>query len=207
MTILGVADTLVTPTDTVLQAVTPQPSHDGAWVYFTAVTGYLQEEVWRVSSTGTMRTRISAMSTIGKQWASPSTSPDGSELAVMVASQSGGGLGVLNLATGQSQVIAPNAHGVPRWSPVADEIVYFGDRGLTIVRSDGSPVLGPIDPPVGLSWDGQIDWSGDGKWLIGCNTGVFSGSRHLVVINGLTGEVLPLAFTARDNLCDATWQP
>src|SRR5256885_3186423 len=32
------------PTDTILQATTPQPSRDGAWVYFTAVTGYEQEE-------------------------------------------------------------------------------------------------------------------------------------------------------------------
>ncbi len=210
MTILGVRDTLVTPTDTILQATTPQPSRDGAWVYFTAVTGYEQEEIWRVSGTGTGATRISPVSTINEGWASPSPSPDGSQLAVLFASQTGAGLGVMTVATGQIQPIDPSARAALRWSPVAGEIAYFGGGGLRVMRSDGLLVLGPIATPVDVGWDGsdgQIDWSGDGKWLIACITGAFSGARHLTLIDRLTGELLPLAFTARDNLCGATWQP
>jgi len=163
-----------------------------------------------VSGTGTGATRISPVSTTNEWWASPSPSPDGSQLAVLFASQTGAGLGVMTVATGQIQPIDPGARAALRWSPVADEIAYFGDGGLRVIRADGLLVLGPIATPVDVGWDGsdgQIDWSGDGKWLIACITGAFSGARHLTLIDRLTGELLPLAFTARDNLCGATWQP
>ena len=55
--------------------------------------------------------------------------------------------------------------------------------------------------------DGQLDWSPDGQWLVACVTGQFSGERSLIVLNRKSGEVLPLAFTARHNLCDAAWRP
>ena len=42
---------------------------------------------------------------------------------------------------------------------------------------------------------------------IACMTGASAGDRHIVVIDRATGEVLPIAFTARERLCGATWHP
>ena len=215
MDTLGTIDTLLTPTDSILGALTPQPSRDGAWIYFTASRGYERSEVWRITNTGATPTRIGPVSTQGDLYGEPSPSPDGSTLALIVDRTplgQGVHLAVMPVATGQVQLIA-NTAGVatiPRWSRVGDEIAFFGDSGVTVDRSDGQRLLGPIRPPAGIGWDaidGQLDWSSDGKWLVSCMTGAYSGDRHIVVIDRSTGELLPLAFTARERLCGATWQP
>lgn len=210
MNTAGVIDTLLVPADTILAAASPQPTRDGSWIYFTAQTGYSNFEVWRLGATGTTPTRVSRVAR------SPSPSPDGSRLAVVVAAGNYGlpHLAVLDAATGNYQVIAgPFTSSLelkPRWSPVADEIAFFGDSGLTVIRPDGQILLGPIHPPTDVFWDtfdGQIDWSPDGKWLVACRSGSYSGARKLAVIERSTGAVLPLVFTQAYTLCGATWQP
>jgi len=56
------------------------------------------------------------------------------------------------------------------------------------------------------AYDGQLAWSPDGKWLATCVTAEVSGARHIVLIERATGAMLPLAFTAKDKLCEATWK-
>ncbi|HET7584737.1 MAG TPA: hypothetical protein VFK13_07515 [Gemmatimonadaceae bacterium] len=211
MSLDGTTSPLLEPGGDILSASRPQPSRDGAWVYFTATVASGTAEIWRVSIDGATRERIGPIASPSEIYLAPSPSPDGTRLAVTVdrtGLQDQIYLGVMSVATGDVQLIRLSSGGSPRWSPVADEIAYFGQAKLWVVAPDGEVLLGPITAPH--SWDvdhGQIDWSPDGRWLIACMQGTFSGDRSLVIVSRETGEVTPLPFTVRDNLCGAAWRP
>ena len=79
-----------------------------------------------------------------------------------------------------------------------------------ITRPDGTDVSPPftVDPAYAFDGrDGQLDWSPDGKWLVACAGEEAASQKYLALVSRATGEVLPLPFTARDNLCGATWRP
>lgn len=192
----------------------PQPTRDGSWIYFTAQTGYAETELWRVRPDGSQAALVGPPGVLGTDYGASSPSPLGDRLAVATRRQYLGqetSLDVLDIGTGIMKTIRPSA-ARPRWSPVADEIAYFGPDGIEIVRPDGSEVLGPITPgqhPFDAfdASDGQLDWSPDGQWLIACANAEYSGERYLALIARSDGEVIPLPFSRRRNLCQATWRP
>lgn len=209
----GSFQTLLEPAGNVHVAQFPQPSRDGEWVYFTAITGYEATAIWRVRSDGTGAAEVGLASQYQPLYSQPSPSPEGERIAVAVTTYGSaeGSLGVLNLSTNALQLI-PGFAERPRWSPDADEIAYFGTGGIRIVGTDGTLLLGPVTPgqiPYDRfdGTDGQVDWSPDGKWLVACATGRYSGYRYLVLIRRADGEVLPLEHTKSRNLCGATWHP
>jgi hypothetical protein len=188
----------------------PSISADGNFVYFAASTAYSQMSIWRVRSDGTGATRVGPSTWIGAHDGTPSVSPDGRFLVYTTDRNSFGAstadrLMRLDLNTGESLSLATlGVH--PTWSPRGDEIAYMAGGEVRVIKPDGT---GEASVVKGVNLDGtngQLAWSADGLWLASCATGQFSGSRFVVVMSRSTGEVLPLAFTARENLCGATWK-
>lgn len=183
-------------------------SADGGTIYFAATTTYNETSIWRARSDGTGAVRVGPATTIGSNDSQPSAAPDGRRL-VYITDRGSFGSGVtrlmlLDLTTGVSLSMATNGTH-PVWSPVGDEIAYF-NQGLSVVRADGTGETVLVRSDKFDTRNGQIDWSPDGKWLVSCMTGTYSGDRQLVVIDRASGEVLPLASTAKDRLCEATWR-
>jgi len=192
----------------------PQPSRDGSWIYFMAITGYQVSEVWRMKPDGTEGALVGPAGTFGTVFGVISPSPNGDRLAIGTSRQSstaGVNLDILDLASGTINTIRESALR-PRWSPVADESAYIAGGAIFVVRPDGTDVLGPIRPTQ-LAFDqfdgndGQLDWSRDGQWLVSCATGEFLGARYVALVSRATGQVIQLPFTRRLNLCGATWRP
>jgi hypothetical protein len=183
----------------------PSVALDGSWIYFSASVGYYEIGIWRVRPNGTGASRVGPATAIGVNDLAPSVAPDGRRL---VYSTDRGNfatgamrLMLLDVTTGVSQFMATlGTH--PSWSPVNDEIAFYWGE-LRIVKPDGT---GEIVLAKGALREGQLAWSPDGKWIAACATGQFSGDQHIVLVERATGEVLPLAFTAKDKLCESTWK-
>lgn len=207
---------LVAPSDSVGRSYGPQPTRDGAWIYFSTLHGGAgtveTSELWRVRPDGTGLARVRAAGPMWTQYGTPSPSPAGDRLAVPRAHSDGTGrttLEILDLASGGMRTIFQGLT-QPRWSPVAEEIAVYA-RGVSVVRTDGSvamvtPQYGergwvPVDP-----WNGRLDWSPDGQWVLAC-AGSGPGSHHLALVSRATGDVLPLPFTKREAFCQAAWRP
>lgn len=188
-----------------------QPTRDGQWIYFSLVPSYNRVEIWRVRPDGTGAQRLSTHTGFAQHDYSPSPSPDGSRIAFLTnrtATGSGRVMRVMDVVTAAENAIDVPANS-PRWSPVGDEIAYLSeeDGSVRVVRPDGG---GNVAVGSGYSaeyLEGGVDWSPDGKWLVTCVKGQFAGDRSLVLLNRATGEVLPLAYTARDRLCESDWYP
>lgn len=188
----------------------PQPTRDGAWIYYAQRVGWQSAEIWRMGADGSGRMRVGPVAGYYDSYSQPTPSPDGSSL---VYTQNDGGFGTgvvrlmrLDLTTGGSSALgAFGTH--PRWSPVAPEIAYLTSNAVRIVQADGTGdrVLATYQYTFD-DRDGQLDWSPDGQWLVACTWFQYSGDRRLVLIKRATGEVMPLPFTYTDNLCEATWK-
>jgi len=123
----------------------------------------------------------------------PAPSPDGNWVAFAHDIGLWDLIGIVNLTASTS--IVTNLQGyTPVWSP-ADSLVAFVSGGITLIRSNGT-LVGTINPGVG-----NIDWSPDGKWLVG-----WDGLRGILrLVNAVTGVDIPLPFTA--GLTTPTWRP
>jgi hypothetical protein len=189
--------------------VYPQPTRDGAWVYYTQQVGNQSNEIWRMRLDGSGRARVGPTAGYYDSDSQASPSPDGRTI-VYISNDGGAGTGVvrlnrLDLATGvETSLNAFGSH--PRWSPVANEIAYLTGSAVRIVQADGT---GDRVLATGDSFedrDGQVEWSPDGKWLVTCVRYEHSGGRRLVLIERATGDLLPLPFSYGENLCEATWK-
>ena len=187
----------------------PSITGDGTTIYFAATTTTSQTSIWRARSDGTGAVRVGPATTYGVHDMQPTVSRDGRRVAYITDRGTLGSgatpLMMLDLSTGASARL-PVSGTHPAWSPNGDEIAYFAN-GLSVIRPDGT---GQAVVAAGNQFDtddGQIEWSPDAKWLVTCTTGSVSGARQIVLINRASGELLPLAFTAKDNLCEATWKP
>jgi Tol biopolymer transport system component len=184
----------------------PSATSDGGSIYFTGTTTTGGTSIWRIQSDGTGAVRVSPLSESTNT--EPTVSPDGRHL-VYVSDQGNFASGqthlmLLDLTTGASLSMA--VHGDhPVWSPNSDEIAYFAN-GVSVIRSDGTGETVVAAGNYFDTFDAQIEWSPDGKWLVTCATGTLIGAREIVLLNRATGELLPLAFTAKDKLCEATWK-
>ena len=187
----------------------PQPSRDGAWIYYTQRVGWQSNEIWRMRLDGTGRERVGPTAGYYDSYSQATPSPDGRVIAY-TQNDGGAGSGVvrlnrLDLMTGVSSSLgAFGTH--PRWSPVANEIAYLAGHTVRIVQGDGTGDRVLATGVMFDYWGGQLDWSPDGKWLVACERYEHSGGRRLTLISRATGELLPLPFSYRQNLCEATWK-
>ena len=187
----------------------PSISSDGRFIYFAATTDYNETSLWSVRSDGTEAKRVGPPTTQGMNDSQPSVSPDGNYLAYTTNRfnlvTSGTRVMRLDLTTGATVPLAVlGTH--PVWSPRGDEVAFF-QNGLRVVRSDGTGETTLVSSVTFFdAMYGQIAWSPDGNWLAACATAATSGVRHIVLIKRADGDVLPLAFTVRENLCEAAWK-
>jgi hypothetical protein len=188
----------------------PQPSRDGTWIYYTQRVGRQSSEIWRMRNDGTGRSRVGPKAGYYDSDSQPSPSPDGRTI-VYASGDGGAGTGIvrinrLDIATGVESSLGAVGK-LPRWSPVGNEIAYLTEIAVHIVQADGT---GDRVLATGERFDdrdGQLDWSPDGKWLVTCVwSATISGRRQLALIERATGELIPLPFSSRDNLCEATWK-
>ena len=209
----GARHVLLAPNDSIERMLYPQPTRDGAWIYFTAATRVGTSELWRVRPDGRGASRVRPPGAQWTQYGPMSPSPAGTHAALIRSYQDGPGgttLDVLDIVSGELRTLRRDASRA-RWSPVADEIATFA-AGLRVVRSDGTEVIAaavPGQPPFQSfdATDGHVDWSPDGKWLVACVRGSHAGERYLTLVSRESGELVPLEFTRRHNLCGAAWRP
>jgi len=166
-------------------------SPDGTWVYFAGQQD-AGTAIWRVHPDGTGAESVPGPVRHSIRWLT--VSPDGTRLAY-VAADFGGEyrLFVRTIANGTTTQVGTNEAAGARWAPSGERIVYAlsgaspGYSGvLHVVNADGSDdrvfTAGPFYPGV--------DWSPDGKYLIGVRADVFGAG--LRVIGFETGEQLPI---------------
>ncbi len=161
----------------------PATGQDGSVFFSAHGGGDFALSLWRAPAVGGEPVRVGPNPANGANNWEASPSPDGQRLAFV--SVNGGGLSILDVATGTSTFLHLPA-AMPRWSPVSDWIVYNGGGPLYLVHPDGS---GLRRAGGGLSFSGRADWSPDGAWLI-----AKEGTR-LVLVNVATDAILPLAWS------------
>jgi len=171
------------------RALTDDPSYDAspAWSPDGKSIAFNSERAGG-SDTYVMRSDGSSPSKVGDiagDDGGASWSPDGAKLAVVVYSEAGARVDVLDVATGAATTIVEEANGVmlgpPDWSPAGDLILLASgpsdvEADIFVVRSDGTGrklLLGGQGAQVSPSWspDGsQIalwsDHDGGGIYLM-----------------------------------------
>ena len=182
----------------------PRWSQDGNWIYFRGSwEGQNAGEIWRVHPDGSGLERVGAAGTPDAGDFDPDPSPDGSQL--VYATNRGGALHLVirTLADGSERSL-PGAGRTPRWSPDGASIAYWsgnlslGVGGIHISRADGAEARQLTDPSVAY-YDGGLDWSPDGDWLL-----AQTGTR--IELLGASGvPVLPLPQSR--HWAWAAWRP
>lgn len=183
----------------------PRFSRDGQWVFYNQGDPTRNAtSLWRVRANGT-----------GAQQLTPDTpafytndldaspSPDGTRIVYGTDRARGWGISpphrlvVMTLATREVRDLGAVGN-APRWSPVADRIVYERDRRLWVVNADGTG--GRALTPGVPGYDQNVSWSPDGRWIAATRDGPF-----IDLINVDTGLVLPLGFSGF--YTDPAWRP
>jgi Tol biopolymer transport system component len=205
----GTSQVLETPTsDQVFDGA--QPTRDGQWVYFAASFGYQHTEIWRVRTDGSLTDRVGRSVGVGQDDGQPAPSPDGSRV-VFAGRPSASILSSLTLLDVASSTYTAFAMDADRaaWSPIANEVAFIAptfNGELWIARGDGSGAYALTSGLGAIYRLGQVDWSPDGKWILTCVQEEALSHYALKLIDRTTGEVIPLNWAKRDNLCTATWK-
>ncbi len=131
----------------------------------------MQSDLWKFPVAGSATDNTAKRTQITRQTGqvqTPSVSPDGSEVVYL---SDAGGHGNLWIARTDASRVRQLTHetdpmvsaGVPVWSPVGPEIVYFVRRpegiGLRLIHRDGSGSRQFVEPGGGAAW------SADGRWV------------------------------------------
>ncbi|MDH5805547.1 MAG: hypothetical protein OEZ54_10255, partial [Gemmatimonadota bacterium] len=125
----------------------------------------------------------------------PSISPDGARLTFENLRWNGRdySVRVMTIATAEVTEIVVGGQ-APRWSPIADQIAYWNDNRIWVVKSDGT---GPrAISPVGHKYVPGVNWSTDGQWILArfLPRDGWAGTT-VVVLKVNTGEEIPLAWS------------
>lgn len=215
----GARTRLISGPDGLISEAWPQRSRDGQWIYFNGVGFwqgvYTPTHPFRVRSDGTGMERIETGGGKFEVSGYASPSPDGTRLAFLTNRDiSGGGLHVLDMATGVNTALNLAA-ATPRWSPNGDLIAYVAVPGwmghldqnqvfafgeLRVVRPDGTGAR-TVTKTASQFLPG-IDWSPDGKYLIGLNNG-----GGLTVVEVATGEEVLVPLPQFKVLRAPDWRP
>jgi WD40 repeat protein len=148
-------------------AAWPAWSPDGRWVYFTAVrANTVARSLWRIRPDGSGLDSLGVYQRTAR-FERVSISPDGSTAAI----PGDGGVKLVNVATKSSQVLPGLCH-VPRYSPDGRQFACLVNDELAVMNVDGSGlrIIQTVDPsgaPHRYEEVAGIDWSPDGKWLVG----------------------------------------
>jgi Tol biopolymer transport system component len=189
----------------------PQSDASGEWLYFVRTSAFQRAEIWRVRWDGTGLELAGRPAADDERDLQPSPNADGSLIAHLSTRGllTGITLRILERASG-STVNLNLAVLRPAWSPRGDEIAFYEAARVGVIRPNGSGQI-PVGPALPYdAVDGQLDWSPDGEWIVACAYAFhfgYEGTRAVVILNRATGELLPLAYTAQHNLCEASWRP
>lgn len=197
----GVQKRLIAPESQLADERWPARSADGQWIYFHGPS-YGTSQIYRVRTNGT---GVEAVGSGSTPQLHTHASPDGASVAYSRSSDwwysSAGLLEIMNLATRAVTQVHLTVQR-PVWSPSGAYIAYVDETGagIWIVRPDGS---GGRQLASTVTFDGGIDWSPDGKYLVGT-----IGSGTITVVDAETGEFAPVKITAVSTGFRApSWKP
>jgi serine/threonine protein kinase/Tol biopolymer transport system component len=146
--------------------------HDSGLV--SAARLRMRFDIWQVPFDGAPIENVQRAQQITQQTGqvlTPTTSPDGDEIAFLADHGGRANLWVMSTRTGEvRQITFENdpaaAVGAPVWSPDGKAIAFVSSKGLTglefgvwVVNPDGSNLRNMATPGLGMSW------SPDGTWL------------------------------------------
>jgi hypothetical protein len=187
----------------------PQFSRDGQWIYCgTSV-------IYRLRSDGSGAAEKVGYDydNYGTTYNHASPSPDGTRIAMTVDGTSG----MHTLITPASpplgttppwfQLVDPlPTGGHPRWAPVGEDVLMFGEEGMWLMQagkngvSDRRYLARPWANITHVTGGfAGASWSPDGKWIVARASGGF------ILVEVATDRVLPLAFG--NKLSDPAWRP
>ena len=169
----------------------PAFSRDGSWIYFQG-----DYRLWRVHSDGSGLSRVGPAAGVTELDFSPTPSPDGAHL---VFEQAGRGLVILDLATDSVTPLGVGGYR-PRWSPIADSIVFVSGDGngrIMLIAADGTGLRSVTDST--RYFTAGLDWSSDAQWILARDT------YAIDLISVSTGAILPLGYTTGMSL--PVWRP
>ena len=169
----------------------PAFSRDGSWIYFQG-----DYRLWRVHSDGSGLSRVGPAAGATDLDFTPTPSPDGAHL---VFEKAGRGLVILDLATDSVTPLGVGGSR-PRWSPIADSIVFVSGDGngrIMLIAADGTGLRSITDSTHYFT--PGLDWSPDAKWILARDTYAIN------LISVSTGAILPLGYTT--GMSVPVWRP
>jgi eukaryotic-like serine/threonine-protein kinase len=183
----------VTGRSTVVLEGVPMDNTSGAAQFAVSETGTLvyQTAVGMGRSHAAWITRSGEATVIDSAWTVESSegialSPDGRRVAITHSTSDGTQIWVKTLPTGPFTrlTFAGGTSDRPVWSPDGQRIAFLTDAGdvgrqAWVQRSDGGSTASPL-----ATWPGrmdEVDFSPDGRWLIGRTFGSGGGTRKLLI--------------------------
>lgn len=149
-----------------------QPDVHGSGL-LSAVMMRMHSDLWRIPFEGDAAQNVRDAVQITRQTGqvlTPTSSPDGDEIAFLSDSGGHGNLWVLSLPTGQIRQIMfeddPRvAVGVPIWSPDGQAIAFVSSKGRTgfdfgvwLVNPDGTKQRNIVSQGLGMAWSPDSRW-------------------------------------------------
>ena len=157
------------PPPNITDAAQPSVSADGEWLYFEAIDSRCSTTFYCLYCAKIDGTAPELLGTPAAAGTSlhPSSSPDGSRVAIATGYLGTGGIHVFDLATRSLSTWSESGFS-PAWSPDGSVIAYVADHGGSmpgaIVRPDGT---GQTDLTHVISTFNFLEWSHDGQYLVG----------------------------------------
>ena len=197
---LGAVERVLLPTGPTAAETRVSASPDGAWLFFNDASGYCSA-LYRARQDGTEAAWIGPTACDSMvTWSS--SSPDGAQAAVWAGSLRG--IGILDVATGSTEIIVPgclclSTNYPARWSPDGAALAFVKDTVILLTTPAGATPIA-LTLPTHASYEPvEFDWSPDSQWLI-------ARRRYgLDVIRVSDGLRLPLPWSERHR--EPAWRP
>lgn len=204
----GTASTFLPEADHTDREHGARVSRDGVWVYFDGGV-YYRYKLFRAHADGTGKQSLSDSPDSPQNESDVDPSPDGARIVYVHEGLIGQPeLAIGTLASGQMHEIGVQGLS-PRWSPDGTRVAFLAathvaDFGgpVTVMNADGTGARTLSSTRI----DGNIDWSPDGKYIIGAG----SYYNQLVIIEAATGNEVSVRYPVdlfQAWLISPAWRP